>query len=558
MLIEKSRSGVYQDTSENRRLHRVGQHYGEQKQPEEKKGNDGVRDVEIVTSKQGIKVFLSGKVGGDYYKAVAEAYKALRRHGKSKTVDTMLKESGSGSPSKDVPAKKYVEAIADGASHDEAVAFADDCYEELLAKIKNVQEKVYSEGVSQSASSKMFAAVNKWFKDQKFEKQAVSESEVLPEVNLSEKAFMRHVDEEMMEEWPDAKMALHYYQAPEIEYFDNAGNKKKASPFINEFYANSRQDSVGGYEIYFDKSDSIGTFRTKEQAVDALNRYINAMRVKDHTEPEWVYHQSKGQYQWNYSMPTSPSANKQKEQELKDKIAESEARKQKQIELPKSKNAERIFAAINGNEFAMKKLSRNDVLGEVRLLETRRKDAGIANADPDRFKSADKNTLLVRFKELYNDTVSYNKTGVSSLAAAEQAAAKKQAEEIDRGVRAAEEKRNLEEIKRTNEKMNAAMKEQSNVDKKSAETSEKPTSRVTFADVPHAKDVNLKKYLTDSRRKEVDALMKTVEVMPKTAVKQAHDAAVKKFNDNFDNLKKSERASALYVIMKYKDFLMRK
>ena len=36
MLIEKSRSGVYQNTSENRRLNRVGQQYGEAKKPEEK------------------------------------------------------------------------------------------------------------------------------------------------------------------------------------------------------------------------------------------------------------------------------------------------------------------------------------------------------------------------------------------------------------------------------------------------------------------------------------------------------------------------------------------
>lgn len=399
MLIEKSRIGVYQDTSENRRLHRVGQRYGEAKKPEEKKDGDNAKGGEIATSKAGIKAFLSGKVGGDYYRAVAEAYNALRRSGKSKTVDLMLKESGSGSPSKDIPAKKYVEAVNDGATHDEAVAFADDCYEELLAKIQNVQEKVHSEGVSTSASTKMFAAVNKWFNAQKFDKK----------------------------------------------------NK--------------------GFE--------------------------------------------------------------------------------KQVELPSSKNVERILAAINGNEFAMKKLSKNDVLGEVRVLETRRKNAGIAGSDPDRFASMNKEDLLVCYKELYDDTVFYNKTGVSELASA----ARKQAEKIDRGVRVSEEKRHLEEIKRTNEKMNAAMKEQPNSDVKSAEMSEKPTSRVTFADVPHAKDVNLKKYLTDSRRKDVDRLMQATDGMPKTAIKHAHDAAVAKFNENFDSMKKSERASALYVIMKYKDLM---
>lgn len=246
-----------------------------------KKGGDNVKGVEIVTSKAGIKTFLSGRVGDDYYRAVAEAHKALRRSGKSKSVDLMLKESGSGSPSKDIPAKKYVEAVNNGATHDEAVAFADDCYKEFLAKIQNVQEKVHSEGVGTSAATKMFMAVNKWFNAQKFEKKAVS----------------------------------------------RAGVEKVPS-------------------------------KVEKQSV-----------------------------------------------------------------------------------------------------------------------------------------------------------------------------------KENNEKQ------------------DKPTSRVTFADVPRSKEVNLKKYLTDSRRKQVDYLMKAAEVMPKSTVKQMHDAAVKKFNDNFDSLKKSERASALYVIMKYKDLL---
>lgn len=390
MLIEKSRSGVYQDIPENRRLHRVGQRYGEVKKPEEKKGGDNAKGVEIVTSKAGIKAFLSGKVGDDYYRAVAEAYNALRGSGKSKSVDLMLKESGSGSPSKDIPAKKYVEAVNNGATHDEAVAFADDCYEEFLAKIQNVQEKVYSEGVSTSGATKMFAAVNKWFNAQKFEKKAASESDVKKESTMADK-------------------------------MKEAGFKQ-----TNE-----------GYE----KSNGAITVSVKKLV---SGYYIGANDGKPKT-----------------LVPTQ--------------------------------------AHFSGDPFEKMLKAVDERLGK--------------------------------------------------------AAAKKQAEEIDRGVRAAEEKRNLEEIKRTNEKINAAMKKQSDADRKSAEMSEKPTSRVTFADVPRSKEVNLKKYLTDSRRKQVDYLMKAAEVMPKSTVKQMHDAAVKKFNDNFDSLKKSERASALYVIMKYKDLM---
>ena len=51
--IMKSRSGVYSDTSENRRKHRVGQKYGAEKQPEdgektEKKKTDPAKELEAV------------------------------------------------------------------------------------------------------------------------------------------------------------------------------------------------------------------------------------------------------------------------------------------------------------------------------------------------------------------------------------------------------------------------------------------------------------------------------------------------------------------------------
>lgn len=51
--IMKSRSGIYEDTSENRRKHRVGQKYGDEKQPEddeknEKKEADPEKELEAV------------------------------------------------------------------------------------------------------------------------------------------------------------------------------------------------------------------------------------------------------------------------------------------------------------------------------------------------------------------------------------------------------------------------------------------------------------------------------------------------------------------------------
>lgn len=312
MLIEKSRSGVYQDTPENRRLHRVGQRYGKVVQKEED------------------------------FESFADRYEKeyRRKH--------------SGSPVKNSEIR----------------------YEALKA-----WDKMHS-----SENSRLHHVGQKYGSVKKDE---AKQEGTLPKVNLSEKDFTRHVDEEAEEEYPNAKLKLHYYQADRVEYFNSEGQKRTAVPFISEFYSDGSQSSIGGYEAYFDKASSIGTFKTKESAIAALNKYVNAMRG-GHSEPE------------------------------------------KQIEKVSSK---------------------------------------------------------------------------------------------------------VEPVKENDEKQ------------------DKPTSRVTFADVPRSREVNLKKYLTDSRRKDVDRLMQTVNGMSSSAIKQAHDAAVKKFNDNFDNMKKSERASALYVIMKYKDLL---
>lgn len=95
---------------------------------------------------------------------------------------------------------------------------------------------------------------------------------------------------------------LHDYTGESIEYYTDNGEKKKAQPYISEFYNSAKQDAVGGYEAYFDRADSIGTFRTLKEAISALETWINNMRVKGHAKPEWIYNGSRGRYQMNYRL----------------------------------------------------------------------------------------------------------------------------------------------------------------------------------------------------------------------------------------------------------------
>lgn len=352
MLIEKSRSGVYQDTPENRRLHRVGQRYGEAKKPEEKK--TGLDKITPNSSRKEFKKYLSGKNGGDYYRAVAEAYDAYKRGGGRDPLSLMLADVGSDTPSKDVPAGKYVEAVAAGASHDEAVKFADDSYKKLRAKIDEIHKKDNDGGYTSTEIANMWSDLRNWFKAQKFEKKAASGSGVKKD---------------------ETKLPT---KLGDLEF-----NEDK--PTGERWY----EGEMGGQRV-----------RILQETVGKDDWWV--VEISGHN-------------------------------------------------------------VVDDNNKAMKFDNVQDALEEV--------------------------------------------------------------------------KQEIEPVKGNNEKQ------------------DKPTSRVTFADVPRSREVNLKKYLTDSRRKDVDRLMQTVDGMSSGAIKQAHDAAVKKFNDNFDNMKKSERASALYVIMKYKDLM---
>lgn len=128
-----------------------------------------------------------------------------------------------------------------------------------------------------------------------------AEASKLPKVKLSEKNFKKGVVEK--DEYTSKNaIDLHDYTGESIEYYTNNGEKKKAQPYISEFYAFAKQDAVGGYEAYFDRADSIGTFRTLKDAVSALEDWINKVRVKGHAKPKWVYNAKNGVHQKNYQL----------------------------------------------------------------------------------------------------------------------------------------------------------------------------------------------------------------------------------------------------------------
>lgn len=125
---------------------------------------DAQKHVALLATKAGAKKFLSGKVGDDYYRAVAEVYDAFRQVGKNKKITTILKEVGSGNPSKDMRARKYVEAVNAGASPEEAKEFAQKTFETLNHDIEVAQAAMnggHPQGMTDYLLKKAYDAFDK-------------------------------------------------------------------------------------------------------------------------------------------------------------------------------------------------------------------------------------------------------------------------------------------------------------------------------------------------------------------------------------------------------------
>lgn len=151
---------------------------------------------------------------------------------------------------------------------------------------------------SQASSSSSKQAVDRQ-QSKKAKSMDVTQSD--DKVKLTEGSFKKRVVEKDEYTRKNA-IDLHDYTGESIEYYTDNGEKKKAQPYISEFYNSAKQDAVGGYEAYFDRADSIGTFRTLKEAISALETWINNMRVKGHAKPKWIYNESRGRYQMNYRL----------------------------------------------------------------------------------------------------------------------------------------------------------------------------------------------------------------------------------------------------------------
>lgn len=131
---------------------------------EQSKGGEKANGIEL-TSK-GIKDYVdkNSSTPDTRMQAMAAVYKALKDSGKSKKVDTFVKEVSSGSPRVDMTTRKYVEAAMDGATHEEAKAFAEKEFNLLEYGIQMAETAIEDElpqGMAQHLLKTAYAVFDK-------------------------------------------------------------------------------------------------------------------------------------------------------------------------------------------------------------------------------------------------------------------------------------------------------------------------------------------------------------------------------------------------------------
>lgn len=90
------------------------------------------------------------------------------------------------------------------------------------------------------------------------------------------------------------------------------------------------------------------------------------------------------------------------------------------------------------------------------------------------------------------------------------------------------------------------------------EEQEEFTYRIKFDDMPDSGKVKFKKYLSNKIKNRIDESFKNLQGLDDKTIQVLHDGIVKDFNENFESMKKSERAEALYKAMKVKNELAKR
>lgn len=534
--LEKSRSGIYADTSENRRKHRVGQKYGSEKKEEEKPEKTSSNEKDPAKELEAVDKVIAAINEGKLKLPQEEIMVLIEKKNNLELAKRQAEKIHSG-----VKANEEKRNAAEAKETNKKINEAQKEEEKKTPTSVKIEQKTFriKDG---KISASMYDTQSRISKVTKYAKENGLEVEWLE----SKKEASEQASEADKEDLREARKKLAYLQDNEERLIKRDGKEryeerlKQAKDEVAELKGEKpkeekKPEAKSGEKEELDEDGELVTITNDKEKFERYRifRDLHAARMKKGTSPNL----SKMGYLKN-SGDVNQKGN-EKYYELQKEFGDKKYafKEETQEQEPKSeKKADKASDPIYQVQQKKKEASKKYDSKREEARQKYDKEADEIRSEIDKLYESDHPDAAKKRKELWNTL-------------------KEKTNKYD-----AETSRLKDEYEAEYKKLDEAedkLYDQRQKEETSEEVKESYT-RVKFEDVPNSGKVNLKKYLSEKVRKGVDEKWSNIKNIPTDNLKKMEKGLVNDLNKNFEAIKKSQRAELLYSIMKVKGELERR
>lgn len=530
--LEKSRSGTYSDTSENRRKHRVGQKYGSEKKEEEKPEKTDPNKMSPEQQLEAINKVIAAVNEGKLKLPPEEINTLVAK--KTMAEEAVRQAKGEKKPEKkEEPKKEATKPEAKSEGKDELKTA-----QEELQRIKDKKDSWVAKYGKNSYDTRLQQAkdeVERLKNKKRSEKEKKSDEKSAKKAEeMKERIKGSEKSEADKEDLRAAREKLGYLQDNEERLIKRDGKEKyeerlkQAKEEVAKLKGEKPKEEKKPEEK--EELDEDGELVTITHDKEKFERYrifrdLHDARMKRGTSPNL----SKMGYLKN-SGDVNQKGN-EKYYELQKEFGDKRyAFKEKTQEQKGEKKTDKASDPIYQVQQKKKEASKKYDSKREEARQKYDKEADEIRSEIDKLYESDHPDAAKKRKELWNTL-------------------KEKTNKYD-----AETTRLKDEYEAEYKKLDEAedkLYDQRQKEETSEEVKESYT-RVKFEDVPNSGKVNLKKYLSEKVRQGVDEKWSNIKNIPTDNLKKMEKGLVNDLNKNFEAIKKSQRAELLYSIMKVK------
>lgn len=526
--LEKSRSGIYADTSENRRKHRVGQKYGSEKKEEEKPEKTSSNEKDPAKELEAVDKVIAAINEGKLKLPQEEIMVLIEKKNNLELAKRQAEKIHSG-----VKANEEKRNAAEAKETSKKINEAQKEEEKKTPTSVKIEQKTFriKDG---KISASMYDTQSRISKVTKYAKENGLEVEWLE----SKKEASEQASEADKEDLREARKKLAYLQDNEERLIKRDGKEryeerlKQAKDEVAELKGEKpkeekKPEAKSGEKEELDEDGELVTITNDKEKFERYRifRDLHAARMKRGTSPNL----SKMGYLKN-SGDVNQKGN-EKYYELQKEFGDKKYAFKEETQEPKSeKKADKASDPIYQVQQKKKEASKKYDSKREEARQKYDKEADEIRSEIDKLYESDHPDAAKKRKELWNTL-------------------KEKTNKYD-----AETSRLKDEYEAEYKKLDEAedkLYDQRQKEETSEEVKESYT-RVKFEDVPNSGKVNLKKYLSEKVRKGVDEKWSNIKNIPTDNLKKMEKGLVNDLNKNFEAIKKSQRAELLYSIMKVK------